>query len=192
MLPLPAQGHLNQFLQLSHLISSYKIQVHYKWSAVHNRQVKLRAHGLNPMDNTKIHFLDFSMPPFVSPPPNPNSSNKCSAHLQPSIEASMHLRQPVSALSPTTKRMIIIHDPLIASVVWDATSIPNAEAYGFHCALLFPFSPTCGKPWENLSHQQQKYPTSFHPCFTFEIMNFSAHQYEFAKTAVGDLYNTCR
>ncbi|KAJ9695887.1 hypothetical protein PVL29_011053 [Vitis rotundifolia] len=138
------------------------------------------------MDNTKIHFQDFSMPPFLSPLPNPNASNKCSAHLQPSIEASMHLRQPVSALfpalSPTTKRMIIIHDPLIASVVRDATSIPNAEAYVFHCALLFPFSPTCEKPWENL----------FHPCFTFEIMNFSAHQYEFAKTAVGDLYNTCR
>ena len=145
--------NLNQFSQLSHLISCYNILVHYVGSAIHNRQVKLQAHGLNPMDNTKIHFHEFSNPPFLSPHPNPHAPNMFPAHLHPSIEASMHLRQPISkllhSLSPATKRMIIIHDPLMASVIQDAASIPNAEAYVFPMHLcFFGFHLLMGSLWK--------------------------------------------
>ncbi|CAI9779496.1 unnamed protein product [Fraxinus pennsylvanica] len=109
MVPFPAQGHLNQLLQLSCLISSYGIRVHYVGSTNHNRQAKLRINGLNPLDVAKIYFHDLPTPAFVSPPPNPNSSIKFPAHLQPSWTASLNLRQPVAEylrdISSTMRKM---------------------------------------------------------------------------------------
>ncbi|KAL3819768.1 hypothetical protein ACJIZ3_005673 [Penstemon smallii] len=82
MVPFPAQGHLNQLIQLSSLISSYDIPVYYVGSAIHNRQAKVRANGFSPRDIAKIHFHDLPTPSFASPPPNPNSSNKFPAHAE--------------------------------------------------------------------------------------------------------------
>nr|GMD39810.1 zeatin O-xylosyltransferase-like [Ipomoea batatas] len=48
MVPLPAQGHLNQLLQLCCLVSSYGHPVHYIGSAIHNQQARVRANGLDP------------------------------------------------------------------------------------------------------------------------------------------------
>ncbi|KAI7991774.1 Zeatin O-glucosyltransferase [Camellia lanceoleosa] len=83
MVPFPAQGHLNQLLQLSRLLSSssyhHHIPIHYVGCAAHNRQAKLRVHGWDPIsssNNNNIHFHDFPNPHFLSPPPNPNASIK--------------------------------------------------------------------------------------------------------------------
>ncbi|KAA8517138.1 hypothetical protein F0562_017431 [Nyssa sinensis] len=130
MVPLPAQGHLNQLLQLSRLITSYDIPVHYVGTTTHNHKARLRVHGWNPLATANIHFHEFP-----TPPPNPNSSNKFPSQLLPSFLATSHLREPVAtllrALSPTARRVIVIHDDLMASVVQDATSVPNAESYSF-------------------------------------------------------------
>ncbi|GFP83856.1 zeatin o-xylosyltransferase [Phtheirospermum japonicum] len=51
MVPFAAQGHLNQLLQLSCLVSSsYKIPVYYVTSPIFIRQAKSRINGLNPLD----------------------------------------------------------------------------------------------------------------------------------------------
>ncbi|KAM7481197.1 hypothetical protein LguiB_005780 [Lonicera macranthoides] len=71
VVPFPAQGHLNQLLQLSCLISTHKIPAHFISSATHSRQAKLRATGLNPLDIASIHFHEFPTPHFLSPPANP-------------------------------------------------------------------------------------------------------------------------
>ncbi|TXG70304.1 hypothetical protein EZV62_005239 [Acer yangbiense] len=82
------------------------------------------------------HFL------FSSPhSPNPHSSTKCPAHIHP-FEDSPHLRQHFTALlhwllSPTGKRIVIIHDTLMASVVQDSVSIPNTESYAFNTVSAF-------------------------------------------------------
>ncbi|KAA8517143.1 hypothetical protein F0562_017436 [Nyssa sinensis] len=55
MVPLPAQGHLNQLLQLSRLISSYDIPVHYVGTTTHNRQAKLRVHDVTSIPNAESY-----------------------------------------------------------------------------------------------------------------------------------------
>ncbi|KAL1549932.1 cis-zeatin O-beta-D-glucosyltransferase [Salvia divinorum] len=98
MVPFPAQGHLNQMLQLSCLISSYGIPVHYSGSPVFNRQARLRANALNPTDVQKINFQDLSFPSFASPPPVPDPSTKFPGHLQPAWEAAMSMVGPLGGL----------------------------------------------------------------------------------------------
>ncbi|KAJ0099588.1 hypothetical protein Patl1_20459 [Pistacia atlantica] len=80
----------------------------------------------------------------LSPPlrtPHPHAYVKVPIHLQPSLDASFHLRQPIAAplheLSPKANRIVIIHDALMASVVQDAASILNAETYAFHGIYAF-------------------------------------------------------
>lgn len=142
MVPFPAQGHLNQLLQLSCLISSsYGLPVHYVGSAIHNRQARLRANALSPSQIAKIHFHDLPTPEFDSPPPDPNASVKFPVQLQPSWFASVHLRHPVAALlqqmSSKARRVVIVHDPSMSMVVQDAASISNAECYAFNCISVF-------------------------------------------------------
>ncbi|CAK9145153.1 unnamed protein product [Ilex paraguariensis] len=142
MVPLPAQGHLNQLLHLSRHISSYGIPVHYVGTTTHSRQAKLRIHGWDPLAATNIHFHEFPTPSFLSPPPNPNVSFP--SHILPLFYASLRLREPVGtllrSLSTTTTRVVVIHDSVMASVVQDVPSIPNAESYSFVSISAFAIS----------------------------------------------------
>ncbi|KAK4710984.1 hypothetical protein R3W88_005497 [Solanum pinnatisectum] len=91
MVPLPAQGHLNQLLHLSRLISLYNIPVHYVGATTHIRQAKFRVHGFDPLTDKKLHFHEFPTPLFENPPPNPNASHKFPNQLIPSFYATTHL-----------------------------------------------------------------------------------------------------
>ncbi|KAK1428857.1 hypothetical protein QVD17_17697 [Tagetes erecta] len=141
VVPFVAQGHLNQLLHLSRILSGYNLPVHVVGTTTHNRQAKLRIHGWNLNSNTNIHFHEFETPPFESPPPNPNLSTKFPSHLIPSFKASSHLREPFAKLlaiiSKTTRRIVVIHDYLMSTVIQDVVSFPNVEAYVFNCASAF-------------------------------------------------------
>ncbi|EYU18708.1 hypothetical protein ABFS82_10G161600 [Erythranthe guttata] len=197
IVPFPAQGHLNQMLQLSCLISSYSIPVHYVGSAVHNRQAQLRSNGLNPNDVAGINFHDLPIPPFASPPPDPNSANKFPAQLQPAFDATLNLRQPLAdfmrTMSEKHRRVVVIHDPLIASVVEDIVSIPNAESYAFNCISAFCdvkyLFEMMGKPCP--VPRLQELPT-IEECITDGVLRFIALQNEGLQLRNGDLHNTCR
>lgn len=105
MVPLPAQGHLNQLLHLSRLISMYNIQVHYIGITSHIQQAKIRAHGFDPLTITNINFHEFHQTPsFETPLPNPNASFKYPHQLIPSFYATFHLRDPVCSLVQELKR----------------------------------------------------------------------------------------
>ncbi|KAL3819784.1 hypothetical protein ACJIZ3_005689 [Penstemon smallii] len=197
IVPLPAQGHLNQLMQLSCLITSYNIPVYYVGSAIHNRQAKVRINGLSPHDIAKIHFHDLPTPSFASPPPNPNSSNKFPSQLQPAFDATLSLRQPIATylrdMSSKANRVVVIHDLLMAVVVQDVASIPNAESYVFNCISAFcQFSLN----WENkgipFPIEIPKELPSIEESTSEEIRNFLALQMEPLKYRAGDIYNTCR
>ncbi|KAL3819774.1 hypothetical protein ACJIZ3_005679 [Penstemon smallii] len=193
MVPFPAQGHLNQLLQLSCQITSYDIPVHYIGSAVHNRQAKHRAHGLNPHDIAKIDFHDFPTPSFASPPPNPNSRDKFPIQLLPSYQATLSLRQPVTAylraMSAKANRVIVIHDSMMAYVVQDVSLIPNVESYAFNSISAFCLASfSC----ENTNKCFPKELPSYEGCTPDEINDFVALQMEPLKRRNGDIYNTCR
>ncbi|CAK9145158.1 unnamed protein product [Ilex paraguariensis] len=172
MVPLPAQGHLNQLLRLSRLISSYGIPVHYVGTTSHSRQANLRIHGWDPLAATNIHFHEFPTPSFLSPPPNPNVSFP--SHIMPLFYALLRLREPVGALlrslSTASKRVLVIHDSLMASVVQDVPSTPNAESYSSESVSAFFISF----------------------CVTSEFMEFIQTQQQHGSFNSGSLYNTCK
>ncbi|KAL8258622.1 hypothetical protein R6Q59_026575 [Mikania micrantha] len=141
VVPFVAQGHLNQLLHFSRLLSGHNLPVHIVGTTTHNHQAKLRIHGWNHNSDTNIHFHEFQTPEFESPAPNPNSSSKFPSHLIPSFKASSHLRDPfaklLAGLSNTARRVVVVHDYLMSTVVQDVVSFPNAEAYVFNCASAF-------------------------------------------------------
>ncbi|KAK7278798.1 hypothetical protein RJT34_23834 [Clitoria ternatea] len=203
LIPFPAQGHLNQLLHLSRLISSHNILVHYVATASHIRQATLRAQGWDLNSISNIHFQDFKVPPFASPPPNPynNAQTKFPSHLVPSLEACSHLRQPVASflqsLSCVAKRVIVIHDSLMASVAQDAKNIANVENYTFHSTSAFNTSLYI---WEEMGKSSlssieglriPKVP-SLEGCFIPQFLDFVGAQYECLKFNDGNIFNTSR
>ena len=103
MVAFPAQGHLNQLLHLWRLILAYNISVHYACTATHNHQTMLRVHGWDPNSVSDIHFHDLKIPPFLTTSQNPNAPNKFPSHLQPLLNASLHLCDPMASLLRITK-----------------------------------------------------------------------------------------
>ncbi|WVY98413.1 hypothetical protein V8G54_030564 [Vigna mungo] len=195
LIPFPAQGHLNQLLHLSNLISSHNIPVHYVSTVTHIRQATLRHHK----SISNIHFHAFDVPTFVSPSPNSNTSETdFPSHLIPSFEASMHLREPVGklfqSLSSQAKRVIVIYDFLMGSVVQDATTMPNTENYTFHSTCAFTnflyFWEEMGKPSLN-GVRVPEFP-SLEGCFPTEFLDFITEQVELLKIGDGSIYNTSK
>ncbi|KAM7481185.1 hypothetical protein LguiB_005768 [Lonicera macranthoides] len=162
VVPFPAQGHLNQLLQLSCLISTYKIPVHFVGSATHSRQAKL-------------------------------------PHLQPSFDSSVHLREPIYALlrefADTARRVIVIHDPLVAFVIQDTALIPNAESYVFNCfsafTKFFNLWEGMGRPFE-VENEPKKLLSLIEGRITSDMKHFVVSQLDFLKNRAGDIYNSCR
>nr|BBC62112.1 glucosyltransferase 13 [Nemophila menziesii] len=199
IVPFPAQGHLNQLLQLSCLISSYGLPVHYVGSETHNRQAKTRSNGLDPVELAKVHFHDLPTPDFHSPSPDPNSLDKFPAQLQPSWNATIFLREPVRDilldLSSKSKRIVIIHDILTAAVVQDAASIPNAEAYILNCVSVFTLFfirwESMGKPLLVDAEPPKGLPSVLE-CMTEDHMKFVASIVGYLNHQVGELHNTSR
>ncbi|KAL7138444.1 hypothetical protein ABFS83_10G164600 [Erythranthe nasuta] len=201
MVPLPSQSHLNQLLQLSILISSSsggRLPVHFLGSATHNRQAKLRSspHGLNP--NSVIHFHDLPTPPIPTPDPISNSTDKLPSHMAPAVLAYMALREPIAEflrqLAEKTKRVVLIHDSLVAEAVSDdAVSIPNLETYAFNCLsavnLFYILWETAGKPFSLAGESSIPSVTEFFP---EEIIKFIAAKPEHFKKRNGDIFNTTR
>ncbi|KAL1815189.1 hypothetical protein ACET3Z_017763 [Daucus carota] len=203
MVPFPAQGHLNQLLHLSRLISSYNIPVHYVASATHSRQARLRIQGWDPLSTHSqlIHFHEFPTPAFHSPDPNPHDPVKFPSHLQPSFDAALLLRQPVasvlSELSPTVKRLVVIYDSIIPSVIQDVASIPNGEAYSFQSVSTFCISSyywgMVGKPLGMDDDVVNQIPSGgITTMMTQEMMELLNSQSEYREYSSGALFNTCR
>ncbi|KAG5552485.1 hypothetical protein RHGRI_010536 [Rhododendron griersonianum] len=192
------QSHLNQLLQLSCLISSsYNIPVHYATTATHLRQVQLRFNSQTHLQNPNIHFHEFPTPPFLSPPPNPNSSSKFPSHLLPSFEASIQLRDPVAALlreiSNTATRVVVIHDYNMAYVVQDVATIPNAESYIFCPISAFFMSFISLKDHESFqSLEELKGLSTIQENLPPELLKFCTLQADYQSLAAGTIFNSCR
>ncbi|KAK4725460.1 hypothetical protein R3W88_028239 [Solanum pinnatisectum] len=201
MVPLPAQGHLNQLLHLSRLITSYNIPVHYVGATTHIRQVKLRVHGFDPVTTKNLHFHEFPTPPFENPPPNPNASHKFPNHILPLLYATIHFREPVCSLvnqllGTNHRRVIVIYDSLMTWVLEDIPAIPNAECYRFNGFSAFYMSSsyweTKGKPFQPETEIFEDIISSEN-CATPELWELWNKQGSLeGKICSGELYNTSR
>ncbi|KAL9225850.1 hypothetical protein vseg_001729 [Gypsophila vaccaria] len=209
MVPFPAQGHLNQLLHLSLLVSSYGVPVHYTGATSLNRQAKQRLQGWggeggeNELDN-KIEFHDFELPPYESRPPNADPLVHFPEHLMPLWEASMHLGEQVSELvrqlSAEGGRVVVIYDTLMAYVVQGVASILNAELYGFvpisTFAVFLSIYDQMGRnlPFETDSSVIPRcdIPSS-EGCFTPDMEKFIDEKIrKYSGLEGGSLYNTSR
>ncbi|KAL9231146.1 hypothetical protein vseg_006404 [Gypsophila vaccaria] len=207
MVPFPAQSHLNQLLQLSHLIASHGLQVHYAGSTVHNRQVKHRNQNLEREGRVtsarfvKVKFHDFDLGPYSTPSPNPNASSNTPSHLQPLRLATVRLRQPIfgllKELAAKYRRIIVIHDTLMSSVVQDVKNIPNAEVYIFHVtsafALFYGIWQSMAKKPFQLDGVPRHIPCNEGYNTTSDFTNFIVSQIRLSlQLASGSINNTCR
>ncbi|GLT26562.1 hypothetical protein SLA2020_016190 [Shorea laevis] len=199
--PFPAQSHLNQLLQLSAFVSSSydHIPVHYACSSTHVRQAKLRFS--NPLLLAKIQFNDLPFPPFLSPAPTRGGATDFPTHLHPLIDATLKLRQSFVTLLQTlcsqAKRIVIIHDAIMALVVQDAASFPNVQLYAFESSCSFT-AFTALQERAGLTFpipEEIEIPDdlpSMDGCVTDELAKFTALQFEALKFRSGDIRNTCR
>ncbi|XP_016503395.1 zeatin O-glucosyltransferase-like [Nicotiana tabacum] len=219
MVPFPAQGHFNQFLHLSRLVSSYHIPIHYVGFSTEISQVKARMHGWDLATATNyIHFQEFPTPSsYMAPGPcnfSNNSSETISKLIASVLDASLTLREPVSAfikkLSSTTRRVVVIYDSMMASTVQDVVSIKNAEAYCFHAISAFANSSLL---WDIIKYYlhlpsflaklakklflpsgayiPDGLPT-LRSIFTPEFIEFMRLQHSCNKFSSGNLYDTCK
>ncbi|PIA53660.1 hypothetical protein AQUCO_00900320v1 [Aquilegia coerulea] len=202
MVPLAAQGHLNQLLHLTRIISTRGLPVHFIGSATHNRQAKDRVHGWDPSTTSNIHFHDFQFPQVVTPPPDPHATNKFPSHLLPLFEAGVHFREPLGqllrALSTTNRRVVVVHDSSMAFAAHEASFVSNAEAYNFiPCSaftVLHFIWEMMGKPaYEEGSLFPEELPRiSFGEIFSERFQKFSTQNTEWSNLyCAGDIYNTC-
>ncbi|XP_074366348.1 zeatin O-glucosyltransferase-like [Apium graveolens] len=199
MVPFPAQGHLNQLLHLSRLVASYNIQVHYVTTAIHCRQAKLRVQGWDSRATSLVKFHEFPVPDFDSPPANPHLAFQFPSHLVPSFFSALHLRKQVaellSALSTTSRRVVVIYDFLIPYVGQDVALLPNGEAYCFHPLSAFrTFCETLGEScFEFINDQVVKQLPCVATTLSSEAMEFFYKQQEdLIRYSSGALYNTCK
>ncbi|KAH7690881.1 UDP-glucuronosyl/UDP-glucosyltransferase protein [Dioscorea alata] len=200
LVPLLAQGHLNAFLHLSHHLSSHGLPVHYVSSTSHIHQVISRSTSTTSLSH--IHFHHFPLPPYPSPPPTPTSpstSTHFPSHLQPSFNASLHLKLPLTSLlhslSSSSRRLILIHDSAMSFAATAAVSIPNVETYVFHTvsaiSILLFSSKSTSLSLQDLHLNNLSF--SFDGCFTEEFYHFIHKQHQLlSSTSSGRLFNTCR
>ncbi|KZV38320.1 zeatin O-glucosyltransferase-like [Dorcoceras hygrometricum] len=199
MVPFSSQGHLNQLLHLSCLISTQGVEVHYISTAAHCRQARRRVQGRDHVAISNIVFHEYTSLSFQSPPPDPHASVKFPSHLQPLFEASLLLREPVGelirSLSATSRRLVIIHDSMMGSVIQDFVHLPNAESYTFHSvsafSIFFFLWEKKGRPFSLDSEILEILP-SLEGCFTPEFERFIGEQHQYKKLNSGEIYNTSR
>ncbi|KAM0908467.1 hypothetical protein ACQ4PT_015439 [Festuca glaucescens] len=166
--PFPAQGHLNQMLHLSLLLASRGLDVHYAAPDAHN--------------------VCSTIPPYETPPPDPDSPSAFPGHLQPLFDAFCdHAAAPLGRLleelAATNRRVVVVHDSIMAFPASEASRLQCAgQSFGSgfkdpgHClvrALGLPLPP----------------PELF---FTEEILQLVQKQGTIGVPGAGLLLNSCR
>ncbi|KAK1412933.1 hypothetical protein QVD17_34553 [Tagetes erecta] len=198
MVPFVAQGHLNQLLHLSRLISTYNIPIHFISTTTHCRQARDRLHGWHAHDNL-IKFHSLQDPDFTSPNPEPNATTQFPTHLQPSFNSSLHLRHPVAdiirSLAKTSRRVAVVHDSAMSYVVQDVKFIQNAETYVFRAlSVFYSYCFNLERLGRKLPFEPEMMPRIPPPTVTMspEFMAFVNLQYEYQTFHVGNIYDSSR
>ncbi|KAJ0967172.1 hypothetical protein J5N97_024089 [Dioscorea zingiberensis] len=206
VVPFPAQGHLNQLLHFALHLSTRGLSVHFAGSAIHNRQARDRLYGWPSQALTSITFHDLPLPPFSSPPPDVNSDMKFPSHLQPLFNANMQLQPQLASLlrtlSATSRRLVLVHDPLMSLTAFEAASIPNAESFRFDClpafyilSFLYEMENNLQALASNLSIPNSLLtPVPLDGCITSEFMDFALSNRSLIPSPVehGGLINSSR
>ncbi|XP_009779217.1 zeatin O-glucosyltransferase-like [Nicotiana sylvestris] len=194
MVPFPEYGHQTPFLHLSRIISSYDIPVHYVSIGARNQELKRRLQGSNLDQFPNIQFHDLSIPSARATTAEKEDDNYMSYFA--SLEL---LGEPLCAichqLLTTCKRVVIIHDSIMLSVVQGVISITNVETYIFHVISAFTvcslFQQVSGSAENNdLFLPLQHHIPSFQSCYPPEMLEFIKMLRDWTFKS-GEIFNTC-
>ncbi|MCD9645653.1 hypothetical protein HAX54_034715 [Datura stramonium] len=198
MVPFPEYGHQTPFLHLSHLIASYDIPVHYVSIGARNHELKLRQQaGYQLFPNIQFHDLSI--------PENSSSTEKEEEYLS-YLESLNLLGGPLgdicrALLLSSCRRVVVIHDSIMLSVVQGMISVANAETYIFHVISAFTvcslFHQVRGNDDDQDDDQHllflpfQAHLPSMDSCYKPEMPEFVKilRRWTFKS---GDIFNTCR
>ncbi|XP_051148267.1 zeatin O-xylosyltransferase-like [Andrographis paniculata] len=201
MVPLVAQGHLNQLLHLARRIAAHDIPVHYASTATHVRQAKNRVHCWDPAASANLYFHDVRSPGISNIQPDPNSGNKFPSQLIPLFKSAIKdLREPVyelvQALSEGAERTVVVYDSMMAYTVQDVAALPNVEAYCFQSISAFSlyafYWEVTGKPDVPEEAAAIKLTPSSEGAFVPEFAEISSLLIATPKFQAGEIYNTSR
>ncbi|XP_059282976.1 zeatin O-glucosyltransferase-like [Lycium ferocissimum] len=192
MVPFPEYGHQSPFLHLSRLISSYNIPVHYVSIGARNHELKLRQQN-DQLPNIQFHDLII---------PEKNSCANEEDYLS-YFESLNLLGGPICEIcralliSSSCRRVVVIHDSIMLSVVEGMISIANVETYIFHvisaftvCSLFKQVSNDDDDDDELFLPLQSHMP-SMESCYKKEMSEFVKMLRHWTFKS-GDIFNTCR
>ncbi|XP_031482436.1 zeatin O-xylosyltransferase-like [Nymphaea colorata] len=195
MLPFPAQGHLTPLLHFSRLLALRRLPVVFISSSAHNRQAKLRLQGWNLASFPSISFHDLPLPPFPVPEPDPESVIKFPAHLQPIFDVSDMLRDPLDqllgSLAASSRRVVIVHDPLMSYAAELGSRYANVEAFAFRCVSAFSsLSFQLNQRRDPKPAREGLHLVSPEGCFTKEFLEFVHRRHHAVPLTAGEIFNT--
>ncbi|CAM0946533.1 unnamed protein product [Alopecurus aequalis] len=100
-------------MDLSLLVASRGLSVHYAAPAAHVRQARSRVHGWDPKTLASVHFHDLNISTYESPAPD-----------------------PTAPLSATHRRVVVVYDNINTFAAVEAARLGNGEAYGLQCVAM--------------------------------------------------------
>ncbi|KAL8459930.1 hypothetical protein ACS0TY_031728 [Phlomoides rotata] len=184
MVPLPAQGHLNQLLSLSRIISAAGIPVHYIGGANPPPPSKAQSpRRLGPFIRSQHSIPRITNSPFQQPstqPPRPNQIPDSAS----SITLCFHT-------SPTPCFHIREHN-----LKQDIDSVPNVESYCFRSVSAFTvysyYWEAAGRPDLPAGARILKEIPTLDGLFPPEFAEFEDLQMNSRKNFSGDIFNSSR
>ncbi|MCE2055215.1 hypothetical protein HAX54_042194 [Datura stramonium] len=197
IVPYLEQGHLSPLLNLSRLLSSYKLPVFFLGTSTSNRQAKFRLCGWDILDFPTIQFHDL-----VPLPPGSSSSVPTSAmeKIGSFFTSILLLREPIrdflQEISSRYRRTVVINDSGMSWVVQDAVSMRNTKCYCFHTISVFTaLSFACETTKKSLPSPVAEIIAELPPrenTFDSETIEYIKMQHEVRDFYSVGLHNSCK
>ncbi|GLJ41408.1 hypothetical protein SUGI_0857080 [Cryptomeria japonica] len=192
VVPLPAQGHLNQLLHFSRAIAQRGASVSFVATSTHIHQVRRRVQGWE-LHNFDIRFEEWPMPHLSDGEIDAQSTHMFPLHLIPLFEAmenqlGSHLEQLLCTIrSQNNNRVVIVHDSVMGWIQTVATkySIP---AYAFRPtgAYFYLWMKRVSDETMGVSPVS----ISLKRCLPERYIKYSKHQMSLLGSAKGQIINT--
>ncbi|GLJ41404.1 hypothetical protein SUGI_0857040 [Cryptomeria japonica] len=192
VVPLPAQGHLNQLLHFSRVIAQRGATVSFVATSTHIHQVRSRVEGWE-FHKFDIHFEELPMPHLSGEELDAQSCHTFPIHLIPLFEAmedqlGSHVDQLLRAIcSENNNRVVIVYD---STMGWIQTA---ATKYSIPAYIFRPISAyykIWSKRVSNETGGSSPFNISLKRCYPERLIKYLRRQRSLLGPAKGYIINT--
>ncbi|GLJ41414.1 hypothetical protein SUGI_0857190 [Cryptomeria japonica] len=190
VVPLPAQGHLNEMLQFSRVIAGRGASVSFVTTSTHIHQARRRVEGWD-LHKFDIRFEELPMPHLTDGEIDAQSTHLFPFHLIPLFEAvedqlASHVDQLLSTIcSENNSKVVIVYDSCMGWIQTVATKY-SVPAYVFRPTGSYFnlwIKRVCDKAWPHIN-------ISLKRCFPERLINYLRRQRALSAPAKGCIMNT--